>query len=201
MRSIHIAEWLLRLVTSRDRAASAVGDLVEQAPTRNRFWFWSGILRTAASLLWRDLAENPARITGVAFMGVAVDVATSLLCAGLTGAAFFVAAQSGHPAYVAGTTGQPHLTSMWLTIGLHAPALVILLLIGRMLARWAPGRELGACLAYALLGSVFCLISDLVDSGGLGFPALLWVFLGDAAQRALVLAGAVWGRHRRLTAR
>jgi hypothetical protein len=190
MRSIHIAESILRLITSRDRAASTVGDFAEEAATRGAVWFWSGILRTAASLLWRGVAENPVRVTGVAFIGLAVDVVTSLLLAGLSGVAFFVAAWSGHPA---------QLSSIWWIIGLDAPPLLMLLLIGRMLARWAPGRELSACLAYAILGSIF--IADLVYSGGLGFSALLWVFLGDAAQRTLVLAGAVWGRHRRLVAR
>jgi hypothetical protein len=192
MHSIHIAEYILGLVTSRDRAASTVGDLVEGAATRGAAWFWSGILRTAASLLWRGVAENPVRVTGVAFTGLAVDVATSLLLAGLSGVAFFVAARSGHPA---------QLSSIWWIIGLDAPALLMLLLIGRMLARWAPGRELSACLAYAILGSIFSLIADLIHPGGLGFSALLWVFLGDAAQRTLVLAGAVWGRHRRLVVR
>src|ERR1035437_4113180 len=34
MHSVHIAEWILALVTTRDRAASTVGDLTEGAATR-----------------------------------------------------------------------------------------------------------------------------------------------------------------------
>src|ERR1035437_2113127 len=62
MHSVHIAEWILALVTTRDRAASTVGDLTEGAATRGVVWFWCGVLRTAASLLWRDVAEHPARV-------------------------------------------------------------------------------------------------------------------------------------------
>jgi hypothetical protein len=185
MPSIHIAEWVLRLVTSRGRAASTAGDLIEEAATRSVVWFWSGVLRTAASLLWREVAENPARITSVALMGLAVDVVASLLLAFLSGIAFFTAAWSGH---------QIQLSSIWWRIGLDAPPLVISLLVGRMLARWAPGRELAACLGYAILGSIFSFVMMFVSPGGIGFSTLLWVFLGDAAQRTPVLAGAVWGR-------
>ena len=71
MHSTHLAEWILGLVTSRDRAASTVGDLVEEASSRGAVWFWSGIVRIAASLLWRGVAENPLRLAGVAFIGTA----------------------------------------------------------------------------------------------------------------------------------
>src|SRR5262249_11743985 len=96
MHSIHIAEWILRLVTSQDRAASAVGDLVEQGAARGMVWFWSCVLRTAASLLWRDLADHPVRVAAVALLGLAVDVVASLLLVFLSGLMFFVLAWGGH---------------------------------------------------------------------------------------------------------
>jgi hypothetical protein len=65
MRSIHLAEWILSLVTTRDRAASTVGDLAEAASIHGVAGFWSRVLRTTASLLWRNVAENPVRITGL----------------------------------------------------------------------------------------------------------------------------------------
>lgn len=192
MRSIHIAESILRLVTSRDRAASTVGDLVEGAATRGATWFWSGVLRTAASFLWCGVAENPVRVTGVALIGLAVDVVASLLLAGFTGVVFFLAAWHGRPV---------PLNSVWWVIALDVPELVVSVLIGRILARWAPGRELSACLAYGILGSLFAIIMMFVSPWGLGPSALLWVFLSDVTKRVPVLAGAVWGRHRRLAAR
>lgn len=192
MHKIQIAEWILRLVTSQDRATSTAGDLAEEAPARGVLWFWSGVLRTATSLLWREVAENPMRVTGVAFIGLAVDVLVSLLLAGVSGVVFFVAARSGH---------QVQLSSTWWTIALDTPPVVMSLLIGRILARWAPDRELGACLAYAILGSIFSFSMMFISPEGLGFTALFCVFLRDAAQRTPVLAGAVWGRSRRLAGR
>jgi hypothetical protein len=192
MHSTHIAEWILGLVTSRDRAASTVGDLVEESSSRGVVWFWSGILRIAASLLWRGVAENPLRLVGVAFIGLAVDVLASLLAAALNGLVFFFIARSGH---------QLQGNSVWWTIGLDAPALLLSLWIGRLLARWAPGRELCACLAYGILASLFSLVMMFGAPGGLGVSALIGVFLSDLLQRTPVLAGAVWGRHHTLSAR
>jgi hypothetical protein len=192
MHSTHLAEWILGLVTSRDRAVCTVGDLVEEASSRGAVWFWSGIVRIAASLLWRGVAENPLRLAGVVFIGLAVDVLASLLVAALSGLVFFFVARSGHPLQG---------NSVWWTIGLDAPTLFLSLWIGRMLARWAPGRELSACLAYWILGSLFSLVMMFVDPGGLGPSALIGVFLIDLLQRTPVLAGAVWGHHRTLAAR
>jgi hypothetical protein len=81
MHSAHIAERILALVTSRDRAASTVGDLTERAAARDAVWFWSSVLRTAASFLWRDVAEHAARLTGLALLGIAFYIAIRLpLC-------------------------------------------------------------------------------------------------------------------------
>src|SRR6202789_226482 len=150
MHSVNIAEWILALVTTRDRAASTVGDLAEGAAARGVVWFWSGVLRTAASLLWRDIAGQPARLTGLAFLGLAVYIGIDLVFAGLSGVAFFRAAvASGHPL---------HLDSIGWKLWFTAPVLVSSLLVGRMLAHWAPGRELAACVVYAILASVYNLV-------------------------------------------
>ena len=181
MHSVHIAEWILALVTTRDRAASTVGDLTERAATRGVAWFWCGVLRTAASLLWRDVAEHPARVTGLAFLGLAVYIGIDLLFAGLSGVAFFWAAMPKHPL---------HLDSIGWKLWFTAPVLVSSLLIGRMLARWAPRRELAACVVYAILASIYNLVPMLGDNGV--FSALLCILI--------VPAGAAWGRYRRLGA-
>ena len=179
MHRINIAEWILGVVTSRDRAASTVGDLIEGAATRGTVWFWSGVLRTAASLLWRDIVERRVRLTGLALAGLAVYIGTDLIFAGLSGAAFFGAGvASGHPL---------HLDSIGWKLWFTAPVLVSSLLVGRMLARWAPGRELAACVVYAILASIYNLVPMLGDNGV--FSALLCIFI--------VPAGIAWGRDRR----
>lgn len=51
-----IAEGLLALVTTPDRATSTVGDLMEHAGQRGGLWFWSSVLRTMGAL---DGAPSP----------------------------------------------------------------------------------------------------------------------------------------------
>ena len=49
MPKYRIAEWLLVLVTSRERAVSIVGDMMESAATQGSVWFWSSLLPATAS--------------------------------------------------------------------------------------------------------------------------------------------------------
>jgi hypothetical protein len=175
----HIAEWILTLVTGRDRAACTVGDLTEQAAARGVVWFWSGVLRTAASFLWRGVAEKNARAARLALLGLAIYVGIEILHAGFTGGLLFRAAMSGGAAL--------HLDSTGWKIWFAAPMPVSSLLIGWLLARWAPGRELAACVVFAVLVSIY----DLLDNNG-GFSALLSMLIVSAA--------AAWGRHRRQVA-
>jgi hypothetical protein len=182
MHSVTIAEWFLTLVTTRDRAATTVGDLTERAAARGGVWFWSAVFRTVASLLWRDGVEHPARITGLACVGLAIYIGIDLLVAALSGAAFYGAVMAaGYPL---------HLDSIGWKLWFTLPALVSSLVIGRMLARWAPGRELAACLLYAILASVYNLVPALGGNGV--FTALLCVLVATAA--------AAWGRRLRLRA-
>ena len=182
MHNVNIAEWILALVTTRDRAASTVGDLAEGAATRGVVWFWSGVLRTAASLLWRDVLEKSVRFTGLALIGLAVYIGIDLIFAGLSGAAFFGAARtSGHPL---------SLDSIGWRLWFTAPVLVSSLVIGRLLARWAPGRELAACVVYAILASIYNLVPMLGDNGA--FTSLLSILI--------VSAVAARRRYRRLGA-
>ncbi|MGA7238278.1 MAG: hypothetical protein WBY44_21510 [Bryobacteraceae bacterium] len=179
MHSVNIAEWILALVTSHDRAASTVGDLTEGAATRGVVWFWSGVLRTAASLLWRDVAGRPARLIGLAGLGLAVNIAIDLVFAGLTGVVFFGATiANGNPLHWG-----PIGWDLWCAL----PALISSLLIGRLLAHWAPGRELAACVVYAIVATIYNLAPMLGDNGA--FLALLCVLI--------VPTGAAWGRNRR----
>jgi len=128
------------------------------------------------------VAENPARVTGLAFLGLAVYIGIELLDAGLSGVAFFWAAMASGPPL--------HLDSIGWKIWFAAPIPVSSLLIGRMLARWAPGRELAACVVYAILAAIYNLVPLPGDNGA--FSALVCILI--------VLAEAAWGRSRRLGA-
>ncbi|MGD1073737.1 MAG: hypothetical protein ABSB15_26805 [Bryobacteraceae bacterium] len=67
MRKARIAEWMLSQVLTRERAASAVGDWMEDMDERGSAWFWSCVLRTANSRVWSDLTESPHQMAGLAF--------------------------------------------------------------------------------------------------------------------------------------
>jgi hypothetical protein len=88
---------------------------------------------------------------------------------------------SGHP-----------LHSDWIgwKLWFAAPVLVTSLFIGRMLAHRAPGRELAACVVYAILVSIYNLVPMFGNNGA--FSALACI--------VMVPAGAAWGRARRLRA-
>ena len=72
---------MLSLVTSPERAASAVGDLVEEGESRGRFWFWWSLTRLVLSCLGRDLLFAPIRmavssaIAWFFYMGLSLVVA------------------------------------------------------------------------------------------------------------------------------
>ncbi len=91
MPKAQIAELILSLFTTRERAASTVGDLIENAPGRGTRWFWSGVSRTALSLFWCSFAAEPAFIAGIAFRGLMLNLTlylALLLCILLFAAVF-----------------------------------------------------------------------------------------------------------------
>lgn len=195
MRNMAIAEWILGLVTSRDRAVTIVGDFAEDSASRSAAGFWFAILRTTASLLWRGAAEKPLLLTGAAFAGLAMDTAGSALMGFLGGILLFVGTWNGHQTPLNSQLNSL-LNSQWWTITFTGWELVVSLAIGRVLARLAPGRELPACLTYGIVYTASSVAVMAIFPAGLGASALVWVFLSDAAKRIPVLAGAVWGRHR-----
>ena len=164
---------------------------MEETAPRGALWFWSGVLRIMASLLWNGIAENPGRIAGVALIGVAVEAVASMVLAYLAGAVFIHAALSGH-----GIQSNP----AEFMVALEASVLLISVFVGRVLARLSPGQELSACLAFAILGSLLTLGLLFISARGLGISVLLGVFLSDIARQAPVLVGTLWGRHRRQAA-
>lgn len=53
MRNVRLAELVIRLFTSRKRAAALMGDLLEARSQRGSVWFWFSIVRVIFSLGWR----------------------------------------------------------------------------------------------------------------------------------------------------
>jgi hypothetical protein len=65
-----------------------------------------------------------------------------------------------------------------------------------VLAHWAVDRELAACFVYVIVTPACALIVDPPE--GVGVLTVIAVFLGTAALQTPALAGAVWGRRRRM---
>jgi hypothetical protein len=59
VRKDRLAETLLALVGPADRAASAIGDLMEEERRHGRVWFWRSVTRLWLGLLGRDVATAP----------------------------------------------------------------------------------------------------------------------------------------------
>jgi hypothetical protein len=151
-----IAESLLSLITSPERAASTAGDLVQEGATKGKFWFWSRLLRTTGALVLREWADHTLRITGLAFGACLINgllFVISIVAIFVVGAAALEVTQrlglDIMADYYVARAG-----SAWTTV-------VSQIVIGRWLARRSPGKELAACLAFVCVGAVLSTVSML----------------------------------------
>jgi hypothetical protein len=60
MRKLQIADCILELSMTRDRAASVAGDLREAE--RGAFWFWCNVFATIIASVWSDFLSAPWRL-------------------------------------------------------------------------------------------------------------------------------------------
>jgi hypothetical protein len=164
MRSASLAEWLLSLVTTPERASSTIGDLMEDVVARGRLWFWSSVIRTFLSTLWRSLLSAPISMVVFAVAGWFLYMFLSLILWFV--AWLFVTLGWGLFYFFSHHTGMELLINL-LKVRLDWPAspevmhwveaIVICvcapLQMGRYTARYWPGRELSAWLFMLLLWS------------------------------------------------
>jgi hypothetical protein len=185
-RNAFIAEWILALVTTEDRAASTVGDLMEDAEARGAPWFWAGVLGTAFAILWRDLRAEPGKMAWLAARAWVFQI----IC--VVGWFVLYGLADGFSRQWRRSPGIP----AWSSTAFQVAGLVISLLAGRWVARRAPGREMVACFAFVAVGTVLGFALDLsiaffdVNSN-VHFHALGW-----AAGMLPVFAAAMWVRRR-----
>ncbi len=64
-----VAERMLEMVTTSQRAASIVGDLLEEASNRSSLWFWLSLVRIFTSHLLQDLQFHWLRMIWLGFSG------------------------------------------------------------------------------------------------------------------------------------
>jgi hypothetical protein len=141
MRSLRAAERLLCLFVPLDEASPIAGDFSEEARNRGAIWFWSQVIRTFIAMFGRGLAAGPFRTGVLVLLGV--------LLTQIPGR-FAIAWMKANP-YFCGTV----LCDTVVWQGLAACQWVIApLLIGYLLARLAPGREVTVCLTLAIVSDL-----------------------------------------------
>ena len=147
------AEWLLRSVTTRELAASTVSNYRQASKTRGGPRFWGRVWGAAAKLLWRGMASEKRYMAGMAFQGLLASFVVQLFVMIMLFAISAVhTLLTANSAGLGGTSGGVQFNGPW-TSGWGAECLSMAgeFFVGRWIARRAPGRELPACLALAVL--------------------------------------------------
>ena len=206
MRKADIAEWVLSLTTTPERASSTAGDLLEGATTRGTVWFWASLVRTTASLVWRSWTEAPLTIASVALratllqIGVLIGVLTATTAVSLIVVAVVLVFSRLKPELVI----KPGPDALWIEIAVWGTVIVMAaigtFLIGKWIARRSPGRELPACIAYLLAQRVlWFVIQTLIGSDYEEYssPWIAFLALGQLLEIAALFAGVHRVRSRR----
>jgi hypothetical protein len=81
MRNADFAEWMLSQVSSRERAAATVGDLLEEISRRGVSWFWVSVAQTVWSLVWREFNAHRGRMLRYGAAGAVIAFAIPSLLA------------------------------------------------------------------------------------------------------------------------
>jgi hypothetical protein len=205
MRNSRLAEWILALVTTSDRAAATVGDLMEGAQTRGALWFWASVVGTAFSIMWRDVRAEPGKMAWLAVRANLYGLGWILLCTIPMFLVFFF--WGGIVGWTSGigaiATNLNPWTGGWAG---YAGYLIFSLLIpfvtGRWIARKARGREMAVCLAVVSLRIAFSLFLSLLmtvaEGGGLWRPVrdTLLACPLYAVDVLSYFAFTAWARHR-----
>jgi hypothetical protein len=180
VRDTDLAESLLSLFTSADRAAAIAGDLTEARAQRAPIAFWVDVVRTLFSLWRRAVATSPLRVLMLALSA----------CALLVGPVFVgIASVLLFP-----SIGSP---VNWIALSFFWSAGA--LWTGAALVSIAPARGMAACASLAVAGELL-LIALVVRGPWLDLPKFqsLLLYTTSLIAPALLLAGGVIVRRRML---
>jgi len=201
VRKADVAEALLSLVGSPERARSFVGDLMEE-PGHGAVWFWRSVMRLWFAMLGRDLMRAPIAMALYCAAGWFVYMSLSLAMA--FGAYIVVTLAWGAAYVLANHTGLELLTNAlrirfdWPPIpgaATYAIEAVVLFAaapfhIGRCSAFCWRGHEVSVVV---VMLAIWSLMAAFVPLAGLGIgvrPAMVPVMV------MVVLAGALFERFR-----
>jgi hypothetical protein len=144
-----VAEWILSLVTTQERASATVGDCLEG--TRGTVSFWRFILRTAISTCARDTWDSRWRLCRLSVWAL---VPRALLVAILLHAPMMLINYLGGAAYFTLTPAREY----WLEAAVITG--IVPFIMGRIVARRSDGREIAAALTFAILPGTIGLLMD-----------------------------------------
>jgi hypothetical protein len=167
------AEAILSLTTSRDHAASIAGDLTQQAPHKGAIWFWGALIRTTTSLTWSAFTESPLRFTGLALLGLLVQVFYTLLF-DIPIAVFRLGVLlERRPASPAPPAGFDAAVASGVGWEYFFVFLIASFCVGRWIAKRAPGRELVVVVAIWFTSHIVWIpVMALTTDGGGILPSL-----------------------------
>jgi hypothetical protein len=200
MHSDRVAESILTLVAGPELAASTVGDLLEETQSRGRLWFWIYVAGTTLSFLWRGLIVAPVRMTGYALIAWFMLMLVAVIWSFFGFIAMTLIWGMSH--FFAHHTGLELLANLirfrfdWpplpaeVTRWIETAAMVIIapVQVGRITARYWPGRELAAWVFMFLLWPLLAFTVPFVAMLTKASPAMLLVI------EAFVLVGMLWER-------
>ena len=206
MRSARVAEWILAQVLPPYRAASTVGDWMEDAAERGPIWFWSSVFRTVFARVWSDFAESPGFMVSLALRGwlystwlmvgtlfllilpMFIVVALGML------AGYWVRPLHWHPSQTLVTAVIAQVWMGWCEFQ-----------TGRWIARRAPGRELAAGISACVTPVIFVFLIQLVamQFWGAEINQFITSHPGNPGSvptilpsEIFLLAGILWSRHK-----
>jgi hypothetical protein len=214
MLKAQIAEGILKLFTTPERAASTVGDMVEEA--HGALWFWISVVRTVFSFIWRDISGDPLYMAGLAIRAwlLSAAIVFGFILALIIPMSIIVGILGGVGILNDKSFDPP---SIWITaIGWLVAALFLIAIpyrVGRWVARRAPGREVAACLALQIVpfllinlvavfvqhfwgAAITAWTSTLPDQHTPEIPTLLSWLAGSLPSFVAAMSGAIQVRRR-----
>jgi hypothetical protein len=202
VRRDRLAEALLSLVGPADRAASVIGDLMEEAGERGRIWFWRSVTRIWLALLGRDLIVAPFAMAvscGAAWflymlvslvMAFVGYVAVTLVW----GIAYVFRHHTGLELLANGLRIRldwPPIPD-WMTYAIQAAVLLALapFQIGRGSSLFWRGHEMSLAVLMLIIWTAMAWLVPLVGVGIRAYPSMVPVMVG------FMLLGALFERFR-----
>lgn len=202
MRKAYLAELVLSLVTSQERALSIVGDLLEENEGRGTWQFWLRVVQTGLSQVWQQMAATPFVMAGAAIRSMFVGLRFTLLATcGIVVVMILIVV----PLVVLGFhLDPPDVVSTWLS-GL-ACYILVPFQVGRWISGRYPGREAAVSLTSATLQVVMSIGLDLIlwrirrnhGEALVDFGTLASTIFSVLSYQMVVLAGAAFARAKSL---